>query len=106
MNIAKTAVRVHQNSAEHGFWEENNIPTKLMLIVTEVAEAMEEYRLGTPVQDVTYQNGKPEGFVIELADIIIRALDLSEHYGFDIERALKDKISYNETRPYKHGKIV
>lgn len=47
--------------------------------------------------------GKMEGIPSELADVIIRVLDMAEHYGIDIEAALKEKHAYNLTRPYKHG---
>ena len=39
---------IYQNNVDHGWWEgganEKDIPEKLMLVVTELAEAMEEYR--------------------------------------------------------------
>lgn len=47
--------------------------------------------------------GKMEGIPSELADVIIRVLDMAEHYGIDIEAALTEKHAYNLTRPYKHG---
>ena len=40
----------------------------------------------------------------ELADIIIRALDVSERLGIDIGQAIDVKHEYNKTRPHKHGK--
>ena len=74
------AQQSHQTALEKGFWEVNNdVPTKLMLVVTEVAEAMEVYRSTYSVGDRWDENGKPCGFEIELADIIIRVLDLAEH---------------------------
>jgi len=47
--------------------------------------------------------GKMEGIPSELADVIIRVLDMCEHYGIDIEATLKEKHEFNKTRPYKHG---
>lgn len=46
---------------------------------------------------------KPEGIPAELADIIIRVLDICGANGIDIARALADKMAYNETRDYRHG---
>lgn len=46
---------------------------------------------------------KPEGIPSELADIVIRVLDIADHYGIDLQQAILDKHSYNVTRPYKHG---
>lgn len=47
--------------------------------------------------------GKIEGVPSELADVIIRVLDMCEHYGIDIEAALAEKHAYNKTRPFRHG---
>lgn len=47
--------------------------------------------------------GKPEGVPSELADEIIRILDICGHYGIDIERIVDEKMVYNGTRPHRHG---
>lgn len=47
---------------------------------------------------------KPEGFMVELADAVIRIGDLSFLLGGDLEAAIAEKHEYNRTRPYKHGK--
>lgn|SRR4030043_808927 len=70
------------------------VPEKLMLIVTEVAEAMEAYR-----EDNT------DNFSEELAGILIRLLDLCGGLGIDIDSAVKNKMMKNLQRPPKHGKI-
>ncbi len=41
---------------------------------------------------------------VEAADCIIRILDTCAKRNYNIGRALIDKIEYNRTRPYKHGK--
>lgn len=46
---------------------------------------------------------KPEGIPSELADIIIRVLDICGTHGIDIASAIADKMAYNETRSYRHG---
>lgn len=46
---------------------------------------------------------KPEGIPSELADIIIRVLDICAHHGIDIEQAIEDKMAFNAHRPYRHG---
>lgn len=71
-----------------------------MLAVTELAEAMEAYRDGNPTSEKINGFSKVEE---ELADTIIRILDLAGGMGYDIEGALAAKIVYNETRPYRHG---
>lgn len=49
---------------------------------------------------------KPEGVGSELADVIIRVLDACGAWGINIEKAVRDKIQYNATREYKHGRVV
>jgi NTP pyrophosphatase (non-canonical NTP hydrolase) len=43
-------------------------------------------------------------FEDEIADTVIRLLDLSEGLGIDIEKHIRLKLEYNKTRPHKHGK--
>lgn len=94
---------------DHGWHEDgetNLVPVKLALIHSEVSEALEEYRNGDITgREIYYNSGslKPEGFGIELADIVIRVLDLAESLGIDMEECLELKMKYNESRPYKHG---
>lgn len=95
--------RAHQNSVEKGFWiASKDIPTKLMLIVTEIAEAMEEYRKNQMGAYYTL-DGKPEGFAAELADAMIRIFDLAEYLEIDLNFAINEKMNYNEGREYLHG---
>lgn len=47
---------------------------------------------------------KPEGFLVELADAVIRIGDLVFLLGGDLQAAIAEKHEYNRTRPYKHGK--
>ena len=99
------AEAVHNTACEHGFWSETphgTDPTtivalaKLMLVTTEVAEAAEVVR--------NLLQESRSHLAEELADIIIRALDLSHAYGCDIGRAVAEKMEANRQRPYMHGK--
>jgi NTP pyrophosphatase (non-canonical NTP hydrolase) len=47
---------------------------------------------------------KPEGLAVELADCIIRCLDTLHSLGVDIDQVVADKMAYNRSRPYKHGR--
>ena len=77
-----------------------NVPEKLFLIITELAEAGEEYRY-----DPTLQNKKRrEHFTEEIADTFIRLLDLSGSLQLDIATAIHNKMLINEKRPMLHGK--
>jgi NTP pyrophosphatase (non-canonical NTP hydrolase) len=103
MNLNELRDRAHDNSKKHGFWQGNtNIGEKLMLIVTEVAEAMECYR-ENEMYNAKTPEGKPVGFASELADVFIRIGDLAGHLDIDLDKAVADKMAYNETRSFRHG---
>ena len=110
LTIARMQREAWQNSEDHGFHETPDVglPTRLMLIVSELAEALEDHRAGRPPNMTfgidEYGNGKPEGIPSELADVIIRVGDLAGIYGIDLETAVVRKMNYNRTRPHKHGK--
>ena len=85
----------HETAVEKGFWDEKrNMGEALMLVVTELAEAMESYR-----------KQEDENFKEELADTFIRLFDLCGGLNIDIAREIAKKAKKNKTRPYKHGKI-
>ncbi|HHR85176.1 hypothetical protein J7K60_06200 [Candidatus Bipolaricaulota bacterium] len=101
MEISQMQVEVHRIAVEHGWWEEpRSVGEVLMLMVTELAEAMEAYRSGNP------ESKKIPGFSQmeeELADVVIRLLDYAGGKNLNIEGALLAKMAYNEKRPYRHG---
>ena len=67
---------------------------------------MEEYRAGRGLDEIYYAEGKPEGVPIECADVFIRLVDAAEAYGFDLEEAVRIKMAFNRTRPFRHGNKV
>lgn len=69
---------------------------KLMLVTTEVAEAAEAIR--------SKDLNRLGNFGEELADVVIRVLDLAHSTGIDLERVVYEKVVYNASRPVKHGK--
>lgn len=94
----------YNTAVEHGWHEkERAVGELLMLMVTELAEAMEEHRNHKDNNEVYIVDSKPEGVPIELADVIIRIMDFCGLHGIDIDYAVKIKMAYNETRPYRHG---
>ena len=95
LTIHEWSKTCHQIARDKGFWDKDrNIGEALMLIVTEIAEAMEAYRK----QD-------HENFREELADTFIRLFDLCGGLKIDIEHEIVKKAEKNKNRPYKHGKI-
>lgn len=107
LTLNQLAADVHAIARSKGFWDgSGGLREKLLLVVCEVAEATEILRNHTDVGDVSYgKDGKPAGFRFELADIIIRVLDIGAHYDLDLEQAVSKKMAYNRSRPSKHNKL-
>ena len=42
----------------------------------------------------------------EVADVLIRALDLAGRFNIDVDEVVRAKHSYNKTRPHRHGKLA
>jgi NTP pyrophosphatase (non-canonical NTP hydrolase) len=104
----------------------NYYSMKLALVVTEIAEGVEELRNGRVASETyyLYEDGgdaqargdrpasvdpmdkprKPEGLPSELADTVIRVFDLAYEADIDLAGIIAEKLTYNATRPYLHGK--
>ena len=101
-NLIKNSYEI---AKEKGWWDEDrDIPHILALIHSEVSEALEEYRdHGDNIFEFGGRSSNNHGFVFELADIMIRVADLAGKYNFDLERAIKEKTTYNSSRERRHG---
>ena len=95
---------LHTIAVEKGFWPENVddifVTKQLMMIVSEAVEVMEAIRKDKGEAEVAD----------EMADIIIRTLDLWEglkENGYvgdrQLQVALNNKTDINKSRPQKHG---
>jgi NTP pyrophosphatase (non-canonical NTP hydrolase) len=92
---------------EDGDYDVQHIMAKLMLIVTEVAEAAEELRpaanwSATYPVSIMSEDGRT-ALAEELADTLIRVLDLSDALGLDMNVAVTRKLENNKGRGHRHG---
>lgn len=123
MTIKELVKQAHENAVKHGLWDSMpEFGTSIALIQAELSEALEEVRTGNkirpgqPTPPVYYSGDgyvatapthcckKPEGYAVELADAVILIASLCGHIGIDLDAVIREKMAYNVTRPYKHGK--
>ena len=130
MTLNELRDKVFANAQKHGFHENNNFGESLMLVVSELSEALEADRqdkwflknhscagwkaifdkacvaepkdTGTIIDAyISYIKGSVEE---EIVDAMIRLFDIAGVWNIDLDFHVKAKMAYNETRPYKHGK--
>lgn len=100
----------HANSSKAGWWKHPDgqdlleadpryapyvLATKMMLMVSETAEAMEGIRKDAMDDKLPHRTMEE----CEIADIIIRALDYAGKRKLDIAGAILEKMDFNTTRP-------
>lgn len=128
-NLNRLAGNINQANKDKGFYDgydpsdDRQIIEKLFLITSEVAEAGEAMRDSIRVHDADstartilrtcitpsvfeseFKTRVKDTFEDEVADILIRTLDLAGWLGIDIEAHVEAKLKYNATRPNKHGR--
>jgi NTP pyrophosphatase (non-canonical NTP hydrolase) len=106
VNIDEMAFTIHSNAIEKGFWEANNgtifYLKQIAMIHSECSEVLEAIR----------KEKGSDVVVEELADIIIRTLDLWAGLVRDgytkksIEDSLVEKMNYNTKRDKMHGVLA
>ena len=174
MNLIELQKEIFDINETHGWHRESlrqddgslnhsAVLAKLALVHTEIGEAEDE--LALTHLGMRFEDGKPEGFVVEIADALIRVADtlavldiplkhttgkslvdfdihgnttiklrrsvdtiveavrvddlsalsngcevfvracymLCARYNLDLDAALRAKVRYNRTRPYRHG---
>lgn len=98
------------NIANGWFEAERTMAEDIVLIATELGELGECLRDSKhPAPEHWYSGDKlkPEGIMSELADILIRVLDMAVRSegdaGITIGSAVAEKLIFNASRGYKHG---
>lgn len=145
--LNELAGKIYEDNKDKGFnVAEENIGQTLMLVVSELSEALEADRkdrfadlkkfTNSLTEDAYFENMRSYGydtpekarqympyeewveanfarefrcsvkdtFEDEIADAIIRILDLCGAFGISIEDHVSLKLQYNKSRDYKHGK--
>lgn len=98
--------KCHEASFDAGWWvspktgvDSRSNPMcfaqKLMLVVSEVSEAMEGDRKNLMDDKLPHRPMRE----VELADALIRICDLAGAYGMDLGGAVAEKMAFNKVRP-------
>lgn len=94
------AAIVHENNQK--WWHDlttgqrldRNVGELLMLTVTELAEALEGHRKGLMDDHLPHR----KMFEVEIADAMIRLMDIAGGMGLDLDGAFWEKLAYNQRR--------
>lgn len=92
---------VHRTACDRGWWDEQrSIGTLIALLHSELSEALEAARCGNQPDDHIPEYS---GLEAEMADVVIRIMDLAQAEGLDVAGAIIAKARYNDGRAFKHG---
>lgn len=97
---------VHAVAKSRGWYLDE--PDEFKLIGSLMAETAELWQEACkpdfdPKRTYYGEDGKPEGLLAELSDVVMRAMSLASVFDLDLEAGMAEKSSFNERREYRHG---
>lgn len=95
MPLAVMQARIHQQNREMGWWDNpREMGTLLCLVHSEISEAMEGERKGLMDDHLPHR----PMLEVELADAMIRIMDIAASRDLDLAGAIVEKVDYNRKR--------
>lgn len=100
---------IHSNAVEKGFWEANTEENRTIFYLKQLAMIHSE--VSETLEAIRKEKGH-EVVVEELADIIIRVLDLWAGMSWDqytnksLKNSIAEKVEKNRSRPKMHGVLA
>src|SRR6266576_2675476 len=97
-SIAEIKARLRRFAVERD-WDQFHSPKNLsMAVAAEAAELLEHFQWLTEEQSRTLPSEKRKAVALELADILIYLVRLSDKLDLDLFAAVSEKIQINELR--------
>lgn len=86
----------YKTAEEHGFHDpKKTFGDYTALCHSELSEMLEEFRKDGRMNTLEIQE--------EAADVCIRVFDMAVVFGWNLPKAIHDKMAKNKDRPFRHG---